>query len=169
MNINYGGNVANVSPPQQLPKANTWRKWLGWLAIAVIILLIIAGAAAFYLIYNQSSVVIEDQPLGKTIAVKKLVLRSPGFLGISVANRYGKPASNIGATEYLLPDTYTDFTVDLSESFLNSNSSTGQLVPGKFLYATIYEDSDGSKVLSSGDQPAKDFWGRSIVKKFKIK
>lgn len=144
------------------------RKWL-WVA-AVFVLATIISIIIILLVIPKDSVIVLDQPASKSISVKKLTLTKGGFLVFLATNRYGKPTSNfLAQTEYLLPDTYTDFSADFNTL---PDGTIIQVKPGDVLFAALYEDTDGTKGFSgtiSGDKQIKNWFGKPVIAKFRVK
>lgn len=152
------------------PISTTYPKGLKWLWVLIAILLI-AGFIALIitLIIPQNSVTVSDQVVKEYVFIKKTTLTEGGFLIIQVANRYGKPSQLIGSTEYLLPDTYTEFSVDLPQTVLENRDNDG-LKGGGSIFISLFKDSNGTKSFELGqDKPIKDWFGKPIIKKIRLK
>ncbi len=138
-----------------------------FLLIAIASILIITILLIIFLLIPKNSLTVVDQPAGKFLYIKKLVINRGGFVTIRRANKYKKPSGLVvGNTSYLPPDTYSDIPADL---FAAPGEDKVDFTPGEILWALVYEDADNDFQMSTPDAIMKDWLGRQLIKPFKIK
>lgn len=166
--INYQTNVlAGPQPAPQILTNESPKKWLFIIGGIFLVIILIGGSVFWFLPKNYIDVA--DQDAKDTFFVKKMTLTKGGFLIFQGSNRYGKPGFAIASTEYLLPDTYTEFTVDV---FRDSEGKPSlELKKGNLVFASLFEDTDGTKNFSGleNDKLLKNWLGKPVSKKFRIK
>lgn len=142
------------------------------IALASIIALIFVGVI-YVLIFNvvsKSNIEVADQPLSDKIMVKKAVIKKGGFVVVYARGRFGAPGARIAQTEYLIPDTYTDFSLNLLPTYqFEGMQQLIELQPGDKMTAIVYEDTNGDQRPDPAtDKPARDLFGNLISASFVI-
>ncbi len=126
--------------------------WFIPIGIASVFLVLLAG---WFMATARSSVRIQDQKPGRTIRVAELSLARPGWLVVNRVNLTGGD-DEIAATPRLTPEQYREFDISLKDGMPD-------LATGDFLFAVLYEDRDGNKLLDTlVDRPMNNRWGRPI-------
>lgn len=163
----------------------------------VYIILILLGSGFLYLILYftilpKNEIVISDQILGNSIHIKKVSLTERSMIIVTPKNKVGKPdlTDVVAYSEPLLPDTYTDFDLDISplEADLEepkiASSSFGRrktiIKSGDTLFALISKlpEIDDLKARVNRDLKSKNdiyymytknIFGRPIMVRFTVK
>ncbi len=136
-----------------------------WIVMVIVIILGIAGSAGayWYLTDKGEPLIIEDQPVSDVIHVKKLRLEKDGFLVISLIN-FSAGHFRVTATVRLVPDTYTDFDLEVTNF-----SEDVELRPGAKLFGTVVYDTNANGQIDEEEEFAPaSINGKPIRQEFKI-
>lgn len=157
---------SHVTPNRNMNSSITPQRRSGVFPILAFVIILAGGAiAAGYLFlsrYNKE-LIIEDQPVTNAIRVKKLVLDKQGFLIINMID-FNIGHFRIANTISLPPDTYRDFSVDVTNF-----SEEVQLRPGALVFGTIIYDTNNDGQIDPEEElsPATKN-GKPIRSDFKI-
>jgi len=127
--------------------------------------------AIFFNAVSKSSIEVVDQSLGETITVKKAVIKRGSFIIIYARGRFGAPGIRIAQTEYLIPDTYTDFSMNLVTTYqVEGAPQRIELQPGDRLTAVIHEDTNEDQRPDPAlDRPTRNLFGKLVSSDFILK
>lgn len=131
-----------------------------------IIVLLLAGSIALgagRLYLEASSIVVQDQPVGKNITIEAVRLSRPGRIAV-VTSVYGRPTDRIIVESGVLPrGTYRSIALPVGAEHLDKGSGSDVIVPGDLLFVSI-RHKWGNDLVSG-----KDLLGRPLVKGFYLK
>lgn len=171
LTVNPSNLSQNIPPDHEIPRTKKVPSWV-WFVSILLTVFVIIGLIAIILV-PKNSITVEDQPLKKSVIIKNLSINKGGLVVIKTANRYNKPGNqNVGQSEYLPPDTYSDFTLDyfdMTPSSENNNVESQPLKSNSTLFAVVYEDMDNNFQISTADAIMKDWLGKQLITSFKIK
>lgn len=137
-----------------------------WFILGLLFLLLIGAAIFLWFLIPKNSIVIEDQPVGDTITVKKLSLAKDGYLVLSFGNNFGIPGIPLAISELLPADTYKDIKVEFLK--LEGRNSRDPK-PSDIIVAEVFEETNGNRFYQRNDDtPAKTLFGKRVVKKIKL-
>lgn len=140
---------------------------------SVLVVAVVLGIAyaVFFNAVSKSSIEIVDQSLGETITVKKAVIKRGSFIIVYARGRFGAPGIRVAQTEYLIPDTYTDFSMNLVTAYqVEGAPQRIELQPGDRLTAIIHEDTNEDQRPDPAlDRSARDLFGKLVSSDFVLK
>lgn len=163
-----------VPPPQSPPGEETiderpvYKQWSFWITLFLLLNLIVFAYLWIVPLFSPL-IVIKDQPIEATFRVDKVKVLEEGFVAIQ-ADIQGVPGPVLGFSNFLIPDTYSDFDISLLTPEELPEEVLGSIKPGTKAYATLYIDvnRDGAFNPTIDNVIGKDILGRKVQTFFVI-
>lgn len=118
-------------------------------------------SAVLYFFLPKNSLVVEDQPLGEAVFIKRLTLARGGFVVIQAVDPGGEPGAFIGDLEFFPAGTYTNINVEFD--FENSGEDL-KLKTGDLIFITLYQDYGDGAFDANGDRAVIKLNGKPFRK-----
>lgn len=122
------------------------------LTLALLFLLSATLSAYGYLLFHRPQLAVEDQPVGTTLFVRRLVLGKSGFIVLRPEGT-AEPA----ISDYMPANVYADFNIDILTGQLNAK-------PGARVAVEIWEDNGDAAFNDDLDAPMKGKDGNAFIK-----
>jgi hypothetical protein len=153
------------APPvedETVEEGPVYKQWGFWITLFLLLNLIVFAYLWIIPLFSPL-IVVKDQPIQASFRVSKVKVLEAGFVAIQ-SDIQGVPGPVLGFSNFLIPDTYSEFDISLLSPDQLPPEVLQSIIPGTKAYATLYIDSDkdGNFLPTSDNQISKDILGRKI-------